>query len=231
MTPDENLQELQTQNTESPAPQKHRLPTIHSAIPAVLINITTLAIAALCFFGWYDNQKPILIQSGYDQGYSEGYDIGHQNGYDAGNSYGYDKGKSDGYDAGYSAGKKKAYTSAYEDGKTAGYNQGYSIGEQHGKEEASKESYNEGYEAGKKDGYNSGYSAGQSSVQSYSAPTSSETTNSASVTTDSYTVYVTKTGSKYHRAGCSYLRKSSMAMDLSEARKYYTPCSRCNPPS
>lgn len=127
MTPDENLQELQTQNTESPAPQKHRLPTIRSAIPAVLINITTLAIAALCFFGWYDNQKPILIQSGYDQGYSEGYDIGHQNGYDAGNSYGYDKGKSDGYDAGYSAGKKKAYTSAYEDGKTAGYNQGYSI--------------------------------------------------------------------------------------------------------
>lgn len=215
MTPDENLQELQTQNTESPAPQKHRLPTIRSAIPAVLINITTLAIAALCFFGWYDNQKPILIQSGYDQGYSEGYDIGHQNG----------------YDAGYSAGKKKAYTSAYEDGKTAGYNQGYSIGEQHGKEEASKESYNEGYEAGKKDGYNSGYSAGQSSVQSYSAPTSSETTNSASVITDSYTVYVTKTGSKYHRAGCSYLRKSSMAMDLSEARKYYTPCSRCNPPS
>lgn len=175
MTPDENLQELQTQNTESPAPQKHRLPTIRSAIPTVLINITTLAIAALCFFGWYDNQKPILIQSGYDQGYS--------------------------------------------------------IGEQHGKEEASKESYNEGYEAGKKDGYNSGYSAGQSSVQSYSAPTSSETTNSASVITDSYTVYVTKTGSKYHRAGCSYLRKSSMAMDLSEARKYYTPCSRCNPPS
>lgn len=107
MTPDENLQELQTQNTESPAPQKHRLPTIRSAIPAVLINITTLAIAALCFFGWYDNQKPILIQSGYDQGYSEGYDIGHQNGYDAGNSYGYDKGKSDGYDAGYSAGKRK----------------------------------------------------------------------------------------------------------------------------
>lgn len=89
MTPDENLQELQTQNTESPAPQNHRLPTIRSAIPAVLINITTLAIAALCFFGWYDNQKPILIQSGYDQGYSEGYDIGHQNGYDAGNSYDY----------------------------------------------------------------------------------------------------------------------------------------------
>ena len=42
MTPDENLQELQTQNTESPAPQKHRLPTIRSAIPAVLINITSL---------------------------------------------------------------------------------------------------------------------------------------------------------------------------------------------
>ncbi len=43
-------------------------------------------------------------------------------------------------------------------------------------------------------------------------------------------VYVTKTGSKYHSAGCRYLAKSSIPMPLSEAVKRYSPCSVCNPP-
>lgn len=47
----------------------------------------------------------------------------------------------------------------------------------------------------------------------------------------SVTVYGTKTGSKYHRAGCSYL-KSSIPMSLEDAkRKGLSPCSRCNPPN
>lgn len=44
------------------------------------------------------------------------------------------------------------------------------------------------------------------------------------------TVYVTKTGSKYHTAGCRYLRSSSIPMALSDAIKYYSPCSVCKPP-
>jgi len=44
------------------------------------------------------------------------------------------------------------------------------------------------------------------------------------------TVYVTRTGSKYHRAGCSCLRSSCIPISKSEAiRRGYTPCSRCNP--
>ena len=44
------------------------------------------------------------------------------------------------------------------------------------------------------------------------------------------TVYRTKTGSKYHTAGCSYL-KSSIQTTVSEAKSMgLTPCSRCNPP-
>lgn len=43
------------------------------------------------------------------------------------------------------------------------------------------------------------------------------------------TVYITRTGSKYHRAGCRYLRQSKIAISLSEAKKYYDPCSVCNP--
>lgn len=45
------------------------------------------------------------------------------------------------------------------------------------------------------------------------------------------TVYVTRTGTKYHRAGCSYLKSSSIPMSLENARARYGPCSRCNPPS
>jgi hypothetical protein len=44
------------------------------------------------------------------------------------------------------------------------------------------------------------------------------------------TVYITKTGAKYHRAGCSYLRRSSVATTLKAAKARYTPCSRCHPP-
>ncbi len=45
------------------------------------------------------------------------------------------------------------------------------------------------------------------------------------------TVYVTKSGKKYHRQGCIYLRRSSRPISLQEAiRKGYTPCSRCKPP-
>jgi endonuclease YncB( thermonuclease family) len=46
------------------------------------------------------------------------------------------------------------------------------------------------------------------------------------------TVYITRTGAKYHRSGCSSLRKSSIPIKLKDAvTKGYTPCSRCNPPT
>jgi micrococcal nuclease len=44
------------------------------------------------------------------------------------------------------------------------------------------------------------------------------------------TVYVTKSGTKYHRAGCKYLAKSMIPMSLKEAKTKYQPCSVCNPP-
>lgn len=47
----------------------------------------------------------------------------------------------------------------------------------------------------------------------------------------SITVYITKTGSKYHRGSCSYLRRSKIPISLKDAcARGYTPCSRCNPP-
>lgn len=44
------------------------------------------------------------------------------------------------------------------------------------------------------------------------------------------TVYITKTGEKYHREDCSYLRRSSISIGLAEARaRGYEPCKVCKP--
>ena len=44
------------------------------------------------------------------------------------------------------------------------------------------------------------------------------------------TVYVTKTGSCYHRSSCSCLSKSKIAISLKEAKAQgYRACSRCKP--
>ena len=48
---------------------------------------------------------------------------------------------------------------------------------------------------------------------------------------ESVTVYVTRTGSKYHKAGCTYLRGSKkIPISLEGAKERYSPCSRCGPP-
>lgn len=44
-------------------------------------------------------------------------------------------------------------------------------------------------------------------------------------------VYITETGSKYHRGGCRSLRKSKIRITLKEAKNQgYTPCKICRPP-
>jgi hypothetical protein len=48
---------------------------------------------------------------------------------------------------------------------------------------------------------------------------------------DDETVYATRTGSKYHREGCSSLRRSAIPMKLAAAAATYGPCSRCSPPT
>ena len=51
---------------------------------------------------------------------------------------------------------------------------------------------------------------------------------SVAVTPDTEIVYVTKSGKKYHKAGCGYLNKSSLPISLKDAKEKYTPCSKCN---
>ena len=46
----------------------------------------------------------------------------------------------------------------------------------------------------------------------------------------SYTVYITNTGSKYHSSGCQYLKKSKIPISKDKAiAQGYTPCSKCHP--
>jgi hypothetical protein len=45
------------------------------------------------------------------------------------------------------------------------------------------------------------------------------------------TVYVTKSGTKYHRATCRHLAKSKVPISLKDAKaKGYTACRVCKPP-
>ena len=44
------------------------------------------------------------------------------------------------------------------------------------------------------------------------------------------TVYITRTGEKYHRDSCRYLKKSKKSIKLSKAvDNGYTPCKVCKP--
>ncbi|MDP4207461.1 MAG: hypothetical protein Q8928_01475 [Bacteroidota bacterium] len=52
----------------------------------------------------------------------------------------------------------------------------------------------------------------------------------SSVNTLAQTVYVTRTGAKYHAAGCHYLSRSCYAIDYKKAvQQGYTACKICKP--
>jgi len=54
--------------------------------------------------------------------------------------------------------------------------------------------------------------------------------NRPSAASEKDIVYITKSGRKYHRAGCSYLGRSSIPISRREAEaRGYLPCSRCKP--
>lgn len=61
------------------------------------------------------------------------------------------------------------------------------------------------------------------SVQNLVARAGSVSANTAS------TVYITRTGKKYHRSSCSYLRHSKISISLTDAKRGYSPCSVCKP--
>lgn len=65
-----------------------------------------------------------------------------------------------------------------------------------------------------------------------SSPNTAEYTTPKTETVEEDTketiVYITNSGKKYHLSGCRNLSKSKIPIDLSTARKNYSPCTICN---
>lgn len=75
--------------------------------------------------------------------------------------------------------------------------------------------------------YQRGYSDGMADAQ---AEVDAAPSRAFGAEESTVTVYITKGGDKYHAAGCQYLRKSCIPVDLEVAKEYYSPCSTCKPP-
>lgn len=123
----------------------------------------------------------------------------------------------------------------YQLGLSDGYGEGYDEGYEEGKESGYYSGYDEGYRVGYQDGFNDAESACEdehgsytsySQTSSYQPPASQ---NTEPVQT-SVTVYITKTGEKYHTSTCSYLKNSKISISKDSAiAQGYTACSRCKP--
>ena len=108
---------------------------------------------------------------------------------------------------------------------SAGHEEGYQAGYQKGREDGLKEAAQKAKADKAKE---------ESKPQSKTSTAASSSGNSTTTSqgTQTATVYVTDTGSKYHRYGCRYLRESCHARTLSQAKgQGYTACSVCNPPA
>ena len=65
----------------------------------------------------------------------------------------------------------------------------------------------------------------------FAVPPVQQPTPQQQVQTKEQTVYVTKTGKKYHLATCRSLSKSKIPLSLKDAKaKGFTACSICKPP-
>ena len=119
----------------------------------------------------------------------------------------------------------EGYAEGFDNGYQTGYKNGKKVGRAEAKEEAAEEKRDDNKDSGSSGSYRP-YSSSGASGSSNSSSTSSSVFNSGT------TVYVTDTGSKYHRYGCQYLRESCHGMTLSKAKQAgYTACSRCDPPA
>ena len=114
---------------------------------------------------------------------------------------------------------EKELDERYDAGRSYGYDEGY----------------DEGYRVGYQDGFNDAEVACEDEHGSYTSynqtssyqPPASQNTEPVQT---SVTVYITKTGTKYHTSTCSYLKNSKISISKDSAiAQGYTACSRCKP--
>ena len=86
--------------------------------------------------------------------------------------------------------------------------------------------FDRAYESGRRDGISSGFSNGYTSGY-YDGRDRDIFVSPSSQLKD--TVYVTRTGEKYHRDGCQYLHSKIPTTRLDAIADGYSRCSRCDP--
>ena len=147
------------------------------------------------------------------------------------------------------------YTEAFSEGRLKGYDEGLNEGLLQGAAQgqntaltAAGDTYTQGYDEGYAQGYAKKEKDDQAARDRYLAslqaslpvvtPIVDTTGSDRSLPTiepdeepTSQTVYVTKSGTKYHLGSCSHLSKSKIEKSLSEAKNAgFEPCKTCNPP-
>lgn len=161
----------------------------------------------------------------------------------------YHSGYQSGYEQGAEDSRAEGYASGFSDGQAEGYSAGLEERQEILLQEAG-DSYQQGYASGYDAGYAKQDSDAAAAAASYVSQVRERTAASSgkvqqhvptapagdgdadrSLPGTGGTVYVTKSGKKYHADGCSYLSSSKIAIALDDAKaKGYTPCSKCNPP-
>lgn len=207
-------------------------------------------VAALLFLnnsgpsGYSEVDLAQARESAYNEGYKTGYTEGTAATQDAI------------YQEGFNAGQSEGYTNGRSEGYEAGHMEGFSLGAQQQQEatlQAVGDSYQQGYDLGYNDGYDQKLREQQAALDRYLAslqpslpvvappnevvppdePTAVEPEPIPEPIPEptGETVYVTKSGTKYHLGSCSHLSKSKIEKTLSEAKAAgYAPCKSCKPP-
>lgn len=196
------------------------------------------ALALLCAFGlgrgdsaYTESDLARAREEAYNSGYQTGYSEGtlsnqeslYTEAFSEGRLKGYDEGLSEGLLQGAAQGQDTALTVAgdtYSQGYDEGYAQGYA------KKEKDDQAARERYLASLQASLPTVTPSVDATVPDRSLPTAETDEEPAS-----QTVYVTKSGTKYHLGSCSHLSKSKIEKSLSEAKAAgYEPCKTCKPP-
>lgn len=185
-----------------------------------IIVLAAFFVVLLCgcfddghYYGTYDYNAIDRFLDNYQEYEIKEYFVDHYSLHDIVEMYGYEAIRDEAIGSGW-----------FDDYNSENYNDGFHDG------------YSEGYNVGYDDGWNTGYTNYQSGAsrtfpnQAITPRATPQPTQipSRSTATVSETVYITNTGTKYHRSGCSYLSQSKIAISLNDAKaRGYTPCSRC----
>lgn len=181
---------------------------------AASLFLVALLLFSVTSCGYSDSEVSKIRAEAHEEGRTEGYEDGYTTGYDEG----YDEGYDDGHDEGYEAGKTEERLR--------------NAKEMDAERNSVQRTGSVGALAPSPSPQTRLTVAAAMEKQASSTPAPSVKPSPTTAPTPvSVTVYITKSGEKYHRSGCQYLKKSKIEISLDDAKaKGYTACSKCNPP-